>query len=79
MERIYSHYSLDELREMREAINCEIEKRRIALRDERFNAMIEAIRAFKEICPDANVRDCDDYEISYSIHDIADPHNWDFE
>lgn len=73
--RVYSHYSLDELREMRGAIDAEMTKRRNQLKDERFNAMIKAIREFKEVCPFAQV--CD-YETSISIVEIADRDNWDF-
>ena len=74
MEHNYSHYSLDELREMRETINREIEKRRM-VRDERFNTMMKAIREFEEVCPDAEV--CD-YDIGISIHHMTDRDNWFF-
>ena len=74
MEHIYSHYNLEELREILSDVNREIEKRKMALRDERFNAMMKAIREFEEVCPDAKV--CD-YEMSYSIHYMADRDNWD--
>lgn len=75
MERIYSHYSLEELREIRKAVDGEIEKRKMALRDERFNAMMKAIQEFKEVCPYAKVCDYEDYT---SITDIADRDNWEF-
>ena len=74
MEYNYSHYSLDELRKMREIINREIEERRID-RDERFNVMVKAIREFEEVCPDAEVYN---YDVGISIHYMTDRDNWEF-
>ena len=71
MERVYSHYTFDELCEIREAINLAFTKRKNQLREERFNA----IREFKEVCPYARVSD---YEESVSITEIADRDNWEF-
>jgi hypothetical protein len=75
MTHDYSHCTFDELREIREAINLELTKRKNQLREERFNAMMKAIREFKEICPYAKV--CD-YEESISITEIADRNMWEF-
>lgn len=76
MERVYSHYNLEELREIRKAVDSEIEKRKNQLREELFNTMMKAIREFEEVHPDAKV--CD-YEMSYSIHYMADRDNWNFD
>ena len=75
MERVYSHYSLEELREIRKAVDGEIEKRKNQLREERFNAMIKTIQEFREVCPRATVFD---YENSVPIVDVASRDNWDF-
>ena len=76
MELNYSHYTFDELCDIREAINLEFTKRKKQLREERFNAMMKAIHDFEEVCPDAKVYD---YEMSYSIHYMADRDNWSFD
>ena len=73
MEQVYSHYTFDELCEMREAINREFTKRKNQLREERFNAMMKAIREFKEVCPYAKVCNYEDY---VSITEIADRNMW---
>ena len=70
-----SQCSLDELREIYSAINREIELRKHQLRDKRFDAMMQAIQEFKEVCPCAKV--CD-YEYSVYISYIADRDNWEF-
>lgn len=76
--RVYSHYTFDELRELRNTIDREIEKRRRELRDQRFEAMMKAIADFKEVCPNARVSDeyCEDYIAT--ISDIAERDAWDF-
>ena len=75
MELNYSHYTFDELCDIREAINLEFTKRKKQLREERFNAMMKAIREFKEVCPYAKVCNYEDY---VSITEIADRNLWEF-
>lgn len=75
MEHDYSRYSLEELREMRKAINNEIDTQMNQLREDRFNSMVKAIQAFREVCPCATVFD---YKNSVSIADMTNLDNWDF-
>lgn len=75
MDLHLSQYSLEELREMRTAIDKEITRCKNAVRENRFNEMIKAIQKFREVCPCATVFD---YENSIPIVDVADRDNWDF-
>ena len=75
MDLRLSQCSLEEMREMRAAIDKEITRRKNEVRESRFNEMMKAIRDFKEVCPDAKV--CD-YEYSVFISYIADRDNWEF-
>ena len=75
MNHNYSQYSMEELREISSDVNREIDLRKHQLRDRRFDAMMQAIQEFKEVCPCAKV--CD-YEYSVYINYIADRDNWEF-
>ena len=70
-----THYSMEDLRDMYAEINHELDKRKNLLREERFNTMLKAIQAFREVCPCATVFD---YENSVPIVDVANRNNWDF-
>lgn len=71
----FSKLSADELHEMQEQIYEELKERTAVVRKERFDAMIKAIDAFRELCPSAKV--CD-YDYSVFISYIANGDNWDF-
>ena len=70
-----THYSAEDLRDMSTKINRKLDRRKNVLREERFNAMMKAIQAFREVCPCATVFD---YRNSISIVHAANRDSWDF-
>ena len=75
MDLHLSQCSLEEMREMRAAIDKEITRRKNVLRESRFNEMMKAIQNFREVCPCAQVSD---YDYIISIEHIVDRDNWEF-
>ena len=75
MDLHLSQCSLEEMHEMRAAIEKEIMRRKNEVRESRFNEMMKAIQKFREVCSYAQV--CD-YEKTIPIEYLADRDNWEF-